>query len=255
MFKHSIDTESDQHSSSGYCQTCGTAHLIAPGPALSYCHQLMADLEASQRIDFERSTPDPKLSTNYLYGTARGQMFGVMTCRHTDGTVGTIKAFSGQYDGVWLVKGWVPPLFNVPKMESLCVNVEKKIKSLGREIDSLTHNSLKRKQLIKDRRQLSQNLMRKIHTLYLMKNFKGDTASLTEVFQGRSKGIPTGTGDCCAPKLIGYAAQHNLTPLGLAEFFWGKSNRSQSKSHKTFYPACPEKCQPILGYMLCGLSS
>nr|MBF0221391.1 hypothetical protein [Desulfobulbaceae bacterium] len=245
--------ESDKASSSGYCQTCNTTHHIYPGAALAYCDQLMSTLEESKHIDFASSTSDPKLSTDYLFGSARGQMFGVMTCRHPDGTVGTIKAFSGQYDGIWQVNGWVPPLFNIQKMDALCRNVEKNIKSLGREIEAFEHDSSKRNQLRQDRRLLSQNLMRKIHTLYLLPNFRGETAALTDVFRGKGRGIPTGVGDCCAPKLLGYAASNNLTPLGVAEFFWGRTNRSKSKSHKNFYPACLEKCQPILGFMLCGL--
>ncbi len=30
---------------------------------------------------------------------------------------------------------------------------------------------------------------------------------------------PSGTGDCCAPKLFNYAFKHNLTPISLAEGF------------------------------------
>ena len=250
---HCKDAE-EPGSCSSFCHDCETIHQLPCGTASFFCHKLMTELERSKRIDYEHSTPEPKFSTDYLYGSARGQMFGVMVCRHQNGTVGTIKAFSGQYDGTWLVKGWVPPLFNVKKMESLCINVEKEIKRLGRTIEACAHEPLTVKQLIKDRRILSQNLMAKIHSLYTLPNFKGESAPLTKVFHGTGKGIPTGTGDCCAPKLLAYAAHHHLTPIGLAEFFWGRKNRSQSKLHKNFYPACKEKCEPILGYMLCGLN-
>ena len=96
--------------------------------------------------------------------------------------------------------------------------------------------------------------MKDLHATYLLTNFRGESKSLTDVFLGTS-GIPTGTGDCCAPKLLNYAAKHNLTPLGISEFYIGKENRSKTKEHGTFYPACSSKCQPILGFLLCGLTS
>jgi hypothetical protein len=92
-----------------------------------------------------------------------------------------------------------------------------------------------------------------IHGLYRLTNFRGETASLEEAFIG-SNGIPTGTGDCCAPKLLNYAAKNNLRPLGISEFFWGKENRSGGHRHGAFAASCAEKCQPILGFMLCGLN-
>ena len=88
--------------------------------------------------------------------------------------------------------------------------------------------------------------------LYQLQNFKGDQHSILNVFY-EDRGIPTGSGDCCAPKLLHAAAQNGLTPLGLTEFYFGKENKSSTRYHKEFYPGCKNKCQPILGYMLCGL--
>ena len=93
--------------------------------------------------------------------------------------------------------------------------------------------------------------MKDIHSLYQINNFHGETTTLSQMFQGNN--IPTGTGDCCGPKLLGHAAKNNLVPLSMAEFYVGKKNRSGSKFHGRFYPSCKEKCQPILGFMLCGL--
>jgi len=76
-----------------------------------------------------------------------------------------------------------------------------------------------------------------------------ETRPLTELLSGN---IPTGAGECCAPKLLNYAALNGLKPVGLSEFYWGKENKSGTRQHKQFYPACVEKCQPILGFMLCG---
>ena len=94
--------------------------------------------------------------------------------------------------------------------------------------------------------------MRDIHALYRLRNFRGQVAGLEEIFPP-GMGIPTGTGDCCAPKLLQYAAEHELLPLGLAEFYWGRKNASKTRRQGYFYPSCQIKCQPILGFMLCGL--
>ena len=59
-------------------------------------------------------------------------------------------------------------------------------------------------------------------------------------------------GDCCAPKLINFAAKNKLEPISIAEFYWGQENASGSKKHLHFYGSCEEKCGPILGRMLYG---
>lgn len=94
--------------------------------------------------------------------------------------------------------------------------------------------------------------MQDIHSLYRLHNFRGEQCSLFDLF-GDTNGIPTGTGDCCAPKLLNLAARNGLQPLGLAEFYWGKTNKSASRQEGYFYPACQDKCGPILGFLLCGL--
>ena len=122
-------------------------------------------------------------------------------------------------------------------------------------INNLPSNVPERQKLVQLRKKKSQQLMRAIHSLYRLHNFHGQVASLERVFAAGTdkKGLPpTGTGDCCAPKLLQHAAVHNLTPLAVAEFYIGKENRSGSRQHGCFYPSCQAKCYPILGFMLCG---
>ncbi len=210
----------------------------------------------SETTDGVGSNPSPSLatghsplatstfSTDYLFGEARGQMFGVLECADCFGNIVVLKAFSCQYDGEWLVDGWVPPILDVHEFYRFSDPVDREIKQLDRLI---VEN--KNPELIQKRKALSQDLMKQIHALYLLTNFRGKTKPMTEVFKG---GIPTGAGDCCAPKLLNYAAKNGLKPLGLSEFYWGRENRSGTRKHGEFYPACAEKCQPILGFMLCG---
>ena len=219
-------------------------HSLPVGNSRKYALELMQELEARKCID---DGTNPKFSTGVLFSESRGQMFGVLECEDAKEQPVVLRAFSGQYNGEWLADGWVQPILDVDEFYCLSDPVDREIKTLDRLIAEQ-----KNPKLIQKRKALSQDLMKQIHALYLLTNFRGETKPMTEVFQG---GIPTGAGDCCAPKLLNYAAKNGLLPLGLSEFYWGKENRSGTRNHGEFYPACAEKCQPILGFLLCGLST
>ncbi|MEH2300338.1 MAG: pseudouridine synthase [Nostoc sp.] len=107
-------------------------------------------------------------------------------------------------------------------------------------------------ELKQQRKALSRQLQAQMHATYSLTNFSGRSRSLQELMPG---GFPTGTGDCCAPKLLHYAATHNLKPLAMAEFWWGASSVNQDKIQGEFYGACAERCQPLMGFLLSGLKS
>jgi hypothetical protein len=195
---------------------------------------------------------DPRLATDSLYGEARGKMFGVMECLAGDGSIVILRAFSGQFNGFWDIDGWAPPLFDNRQMTAISVSVETEIKRLGQEMADSGCSPLRRRKLQQLRRQLSQDLMRRMHGLYRLTNFRGEETGLLAAYCGEN-GIPTGTGDCCAPKLLNHAARQHLLPLGMAEFYWGRENRSGGRQEGCFYASCREKCRPILGFLLCGL--
>ena len=243
-------------SSGGFCRSCRREHRLGPGNTLLYCRQLMQSFTDLRTIDLfsGRSPGVAELTTDVLFGPARGKMFGVLECIRADGTTTILRAFSGQYNGNWLVDGWVPPVFVVEDFFALSNQVEPQIKALSREIDGCAEHDEKWLALRKTRRKLSRQLMKDLYALYQLRNFRGESASLGEAFNGKS-GIPTGTADCCAPKLLNYAAEHQLRPIGLSEFYWGRENSSKTRQHGTFSGSCAEKCMPILGFMLCGLNT
>jgi hypothetical protein len=249
-----LETNHIVKSCSGYCHRCNKEHYLTEGIARRHCLDLMNELEKNKRVDLlcEEAKADHRFSTDYLFGKARGQMFGVMVCRDQKGAETVRRAFSGQYNGFWNIAGWVPPLLSTEKFDDLVFDKDKKIKALGKQIALLPVDASRVPVLKKKRKILSQKLMQDIHRLYRVNNFSGETCSLPDAFS-EGRGIPTGTGDCCAPKLLNYAAQNGLTPLGLAEFYWGKENKSGTRKHGRFYPSCEDKCRPILGFMLCGL--
>ncbi|MEG4105839.1 pseudouridine synthase [Microcoleus sp. S13_C5] len=104
--------------------------------------------------------------------------------------------------------------------------------------------------LKQQRKELSRELQTQMHAAYTLVNFLGKSISLSSLMPTNS--IPTGTGDCCAPKLLHCAAVHNLKPLAMAEFWWGPP--SGDKIQGEFYGACGDRCQPLMGFLLSGLA-
>jgi hypothetical protein len=239
---------------SGYCSSCSRIHVFSG----TDCHPLALEL---MELLFNKEYVAPHsgsfsnqhtLSTDSLFGESRGKMFGVMECLATDGQTIHVKAFSGQFKGYWLVEGWAPPLFDVDAWIRLNTKTEPVIKNLGKDSMVCSDDPIRKKRLLQERKVLSQDLMKELHGLYRLTNFRGQTVSLSDLIHGKT-GVPTGTGDCCAPKLLNFAATHNLIPIGISEFFWGRENKSGNRRHRHFYPPCTEKCGLILGFLLCGL--
>ncbi len=125
-------------------------------------------------------------------------------------------------------------------------NRDEKLQLLKQLIDVADEQMRELKQ---QRKQLSRQLQTQMHEAYTLVNFLGKSRSLQQLMPNGS--IPTGTGDCCAPKLLHCAALHNLKPLAMAEFWWGPS--SGDKVQGEFYGACGDRCQPLMGFLLSGL--
>lgn len=60
----------------------------------------------------------------------------------------------------------------------------------------------------------------------------------------------TSTFEYADSKLLQYAIEQNLTPIALTEFWWGRPIKTSDRKHAHFYPACKNKCRPILEFML-----
>lgn len=109
-------------------------------------------------------------------------------------------------------------------------------------------------QLKEKRKNLSNQLQQQIFENYFFLNAQGEQKSLGAIFENTvDVKPPAGSGECAAPKLLQHAYNNNLTPICLAEFWWGQAPKSEIRLHKQFYPACKSKCEPILGHMLVGL--
>lgn len=176
-------------------------------------------------------------------------MFGVMRARTAAGQEQWRSAFSGQVDGVWELQGWAPPLFDVQAWRALERAHDPEIQALTRKIDSLAPGCPSRGELQAQRKAKSHALLDAYIDLYQIPALAGAISGLRPLFG--DKRPPTGSGDCCAPKLLAVAAREGLRVLGLSEIFLGASPRSGSRVCGTISPPCKPRCGPILEFMLC----
>ncbi len=137
-------------------------------------------------------------------------------------------------------------------------NLKRTEKEWKSKIDELKQQLLplqeKISQLKKERKTRSALLQKKLFDEFQMLNAKGEKKGLIEIFSTTSQHTPpAGSGECAGPKMLQYAYTHSLKPVAMAEFWWGESPKKEIRRHKQFYPACMNKCFPILSHMLKGL--
>ncbi|NNB87571.1 RluA family pseudouridine synthase [Corallococcus exiguus] len=101
------------------------------------------------------------------------------------------------------------------------------------------------------RRIVSRAFMKQFHDTYAITNARGETRPLRSLYGGAEP--PSGAGDCAGAKLLAHAFAHGLQPVALAEFWWGTPPASGGRIQGAFYPACRDKCGPLLPFMLEGL--
>jgi tRNA pseudouridine32 synthase/23S rRNA pseudouridine746 synthase len=107
--------------------------------------------------------------------------------------------------------------------------------------------------LKKNRKEKSNYLQQTLFSKYAFLNYKKESKSLLDIFNNPAIKPPAGSGECSAPKLLQHAFLNDLTPICMAEFWWGVSPNSAIRKHKNFYPACQGRCKPILAHMLEGI--
>ena len=128
---------------------------------------------------------------------------------------------------------------------------DQKIKKIKTTLLSFEKNI---EELTQNRKEISKNLQNTLFEKYQFLNQQKEQKGLLDIFDSTSSKPPAGSGECCAPKLLQYAFQHNLTPVVMAEFWWGISPNSEIRKHKNFYPSCQSRCKPILKHMLEGIN-
>ena len=142
------------------------------------------------------------------------------------------------------------------KQEQILFKKEKK--ALQMHLELLRQKFKKAEGLIekkkRERKKLSAQIQAKIFEHYSFYNAKKEKKNLLALFENTAFGTPpSGSGECCAPRLLQYAYTYGLSPICFTEFWWGRSPESEIRIHQNHYPACRGKCGPILQHMLEGL--
>lgn len=196
-------------------------------PAYYHARHLQQLLLEEGVVDFDG---EGKVSTKRFFEPGGGIMFGVLVARDEGGNEVLLKAYSGLLGGIRNLPGWAGHVVSKEAWQDFTECYDSVIKS---EPDRHMQ------------RRLSQTALGQYYRLYRLPTLAGSTVGLEDCFTDGD--IPTGSGDCCAIKLLTQALKEHLHPLSMAEFFFGDA---KGREHLAFYPPCDEKCRPILEQML-----
>lgn len=186
----------------------------------------------------------------------KGKMFGVLVVKTEAGELGYLSTFSGKMRDEPHPEIFVPSLFDIATNDYFISKGMVKLSEMGQRIEDLslqaTPSANAQLSLLKEERKaFSLRLQQELFDQYVFLNHAGMSKGLCDIFaEYEGKKPPSGAGECAAPKLLHYAFGRKMKPIAIAEFWWGKSSKSEAKQHLEYYPACEEKCRPILTYML-----
>lgn len=104
--------------------------------------------------------------------------------------------------------------------------------------------------LLRLRRLVCRTLQARIFDSYRILTSRGTRADLRALFGAE---LPSsGAGDCAAIKLLSHACALQLSPVALAEFWWGSPPLAGARVQGQYYPACRDKCGPLIPEILEG---
>lgn len=184
----------------------------------------------------------------------QGVMLGVLVCKDKNGNTVVLKTNSGISKKLVLSHGvnddsiYVPPVVEPSLIEEALSKNDAKIHELTNQIESEKKNQNTQTvlRLQKEREALTTESLLKVFDLYSFCCADGIKKTLMSICK---KLPPTGTGECCAPKLLHYAFTHNLHPVSMCEVFCG-TNDSHGRVHGAVYDPCDERCALLLPAML-----
>ena len=187
---------------------------------------------------------------NYDFSTQRGKMFGILVVKKQDNTYCYLGTVSGKLPKNEICEKFIPSVFDESVDDFFINKGMTKLSEIGNQIKN-TNSPSEIISLKEKRKQKSVSLQKQLFENYHFLNLSGIQKNILEIFKDSShRNPPAATGECAAPKLLQYAIKQKLKPIALTEFWWGGSNENKEKIHRAYYPACKNRCRPILEYML-----
>ena len=143
---------------------------------------------------------------------------------------------------------FVPSIVSSEQIDQALKQNDKEIHELTEQINELTlinKASPQRARLLKKRTALTDSSLQKVFHLYLFTKYDGRKLSLNVIIKCHNNHLPpTGTGDCCAPKLLSYAFEKDYEIISMDEVYYGRDTKNIKNGIS--YAPCDERCGYIL---------
>ena len=216
-------------SASGNCARCSVKHWLPGGAAIAAADRLLGSMVRMGRVDFQRAPcdADPALTLERLFPGDRAHTFGVLEAVNTRGEVYWLYAYSSLPGGIREIEGWVPPTLGAGEFDRWVKPRELEIKAMSEALAVMPSGSPEWCALRATRREASRTLWRDLLDRYRLPSIGGLWRPMVEASLNGDQ-LPSGTGECCAPKLLTEAARRGLRPRSIAEFSWGLRETSSS---------------------------
>ena len=219
-----------------------------------------ASLEQTARVSEERKN--------------QGIMLGVLVCLDKSGKEVNLVTNSGNAKKLKLENKKlkvIDSIVSAEEIENALSGNDRRIHEITEKIQEIkshttnddSHTDSELAILNRKLKELCGQSLEKVHALYNFHCIDGKVRTLREICAKYNHGKlpPTGTGDCCAPKLLDYAFSHDLQPISLAECPYkdekGRAEQSPVSNNYTLcipnislLPPCDERCGILLPAML-----
>lgn len=219
--------------------------------ALSVCQKIIHGLEnGSLKMEQTGAVSEER--------NGQGIMIGAAVCRDSSGRSVVLNTVSGISKRLYVPEcTFVEPVVSASEIEKALSKNDLKIHILTDQIKKLKESRKRpdgryenqgdeEKSLVEERSKLCRESLENVYGLYSFYCIDGKCRTLNEICQGKLP--PTGTGDCCAPKLLNYAFKNGLRVVSMAEVFYGKD--TETKKNGVSYGPCDERCKLILPSIL-----
>jgi len=210
----------------------------------------LPDIARIAGIEFQYYIEKVVDNWEYDFNNRKGKMFGVLVVQTQSESYGYLGAVSGRLSRHTEYEELVPSVFDDSSDDYFINKGMTAVTKFGTLINE-SECELEISTLKEERRLKSIEIQQKLFEHYHFLNLSGHESNLLEIFKNVSiEKPPSAAGECAAPKLLQYAFEYDLKPIAIAEFWWGRTAPNQYREQKKFYPACIDKCKPILEYML-----
>ena len=178
-------------------------------------------------------------------------MLGSLICKDKNNKKIKLFAISGSTKKIKKNKDddliFVDAIVSAEQIEKALEKNDDEIHALTNTINSYSGPTEVLESLKKKRLELTSQSQKNVFNLYSFYCIDGKKRSLKEICTNNFP--PTGTGECCEPKLLNYAFKNNLQPLSMAEILFRRDEKFEEQDIKAI-PPCDERCSLILPSML-----